>query len=223
VAFQDCLLYGFQVPPDKHTFERVSALLAQYIGIDRLLTQKQQIASVTLHLIRYLGIKGQVHEGASLYINGNMNRGEENRDHGYGKSVPIADAPGNLMEPLTKCMRFLGIDSIILPSRHGELYRGYLAKPQNIHIGTQLLAFCYTTRSALKALPKMLYLNTSISPKPDLSVVAPTRQIHPNWAKVNCSNIGIMSVQRALPLCSMWIPNSYGLVLRASCNPLMVR
>lgn len=43
----------------------------------------------------------------------------KNRDHGYGKSVPLADASGTSWSLLIKCMKFLGIDLIILPSRHG--------------------------------------------------------------------------------------------------------
>jgi hypothetical protein len=157
VAFQNCLLYGFQVPPDQHTFKRLSTLLlAQYIGINRLLTQKHQITSVTLHLIRYLGIKGQLHEAASLYLNRNRESRRKSRPWLWRVRTYRRRAC-HLMEPLDE-MYEISWDRLNHPAfTTWRSYRGYLAKRQKIHIGTQLLAFCYTTRSALKALPMMLY------------------------------------------------------------------
>ena len=156
MAFQDCLLYGFQVPPDQHTFESVSVLLAHYIGIDHLLTQKQQIASVTLHLIRYLGIKGQLHDGASLYIDGNSESRRKSRPWLWRVRTHRRRAC-HLMEPLDELYE-VSWDRLNHPAfTTWRSYRGYLVKRRKIHIGTQLLAFCCTTRSALKALPKMLY------------------------------------------------------------------
>ena len=159
VAFRDCLLYGFQVPPDNHTFERVSTLLAQYVGIDGLLTKKQQITSVTLHLIRYLGIKGQLDEGASLYINWSSESRRRRRSTPWLWKVRTyrRRACNLMMEPLDE-MYEVSWDRLNHPAfGTWKFYRGYFAKPQNIHIGTQLLVFCNTTKSALKALPKMLY------------------------------------------------------------------
>lgn len=157
MAFQDCLLYGFQAPPDNHTFERVSALLAQYVGIDGLLTQKQQITSVTLHLIRYLGIKGQLHEVASLYSNWYSDSRRRRLIPQLWKVRTYRRRACNFMDPLNN-MYEVSWDRLNHPAfKTWKSYRGYLAKPRNIHIGTQLLAFCYTTRSALKALPNMLY------------------------------------------------------------------
>ena len=156
VAFQDCLLYGFQVPTDRHTFERVSTLLAECIGIDYLLTQSQQVASVALHLIRYLGIKGQVYEGASLYIKGGRESRQKSRPWLW-KVRTSRRRVWHFMEPLDQ-MYEVSWHRLNNPAFSTWRYhRGYLAKSQKVHIGTQLLAFCHTTRSALKALPKMLH------------------------------------------------------------------
>ena len=50
--------------------------------------------------------------------------------------------------------------------------------------------------------------SSTVSPKSDPTVLRSSREIFSLWAKSNRSRILTVSMHRALPFCSVWIPNS---------------